>query len=302
MARFGDDSRSRAAWALSGEQEGVVSFEQLAALGYTAEAVQHRLESGRLHRLWRGVYAVGRPDVTEHARWRAAVLACGEDAALSHASAAAAFGLRKAIGDHWCPADPIHVSVPRDRARHDGIRCPERNPMPAVELFDAIHVTTIESTLVDLAATIRPLEPLIRACNEADRLGILDHAGFVGLVESLKGRRGIRKLRLLLNLERTDSNLERRFLKLLDRAGLPKPLTQQELHGFRVDFFWPERGLVVETDGLTFHRTPAEQARDRWRDQVLTRNKLVVVRFTNAQVRLEPEEVVKTMRLLLQQR
>ena len=171
--------------------------------------------------------------------------------------------------------------------------------MPAVDVLDGIPLTTIEWTLVDLAATIKPLEPLIKAANEADKLGILDHDGFVSLVESLKGRRGIKKLRLILNLDRTDSNLERRFLRLVDQAGLPKPLTQQTVQGFRVDFLWPSLKLIVETDGLTYHRTPAEQAADRKRDQALRVAGFDPIRFTNAQVRYEPEDVVRTLRALL---
>jgi very-short-patch-repair endonuclease len=229
-------------------------------------------------------------------------MVCGDGASLSHTSGAALFGLRAAIGERFYKDDPIHVSVPGDRSRLEGIFCHRRDPMPAVTEVDGIPVTTVEWVLLDLAAQIKPLEPLIRACNEADKLGILDHDEFVALVESLPGRRGIRKLRLLLGIERTDSNLERRFLRLIDAAGLPRPLTQQEVLGFRVDFFWSARDLIVETDGLTYHRTPAEQAADRKRDQVLARAEYRVVRFTNAQVRLEPDEVIATLRDLLQER
>ena len=84
------------------------------------------------------------------------------------------------------------------------------------------------------------------------------------------------------------------------RAGLPKPLTQHHLHGFRVDFYWPELGLVIETDGLRYHRTPAQQSRDRQRDQALTAAGLTVLRFTHAQVRFEPDYVVATLRRVVQ--
>ena len=62
------------------------------------------------------------------------------------------------------------------------------------------------------------------------------------------------------NFSLTDSELERRFLPLAHSAGLPPPQTRRRVNGFRVDFFWPELGLVVETDGLTYHRTPVAQA------------------------------------------
>jgi very-short-patch-repair endonuclease len=68
-------------------------------------------------------------------------------------------------------------------------------------------------------------------------------------------------------------------------------LTQQWVKGFRVDFYWPDLGLVVETDGLRYHRTPAERAQDRVRDQAHTAAGLTPLRFTRAQVRFDPEQV-----------
>ena len=96
----------------------------------------------------------------------------------------------------------------------------------------------------------------------------------------------------------TDSELERRFLPIARRAGLTKPETGAWLNGFKVDFYWPELGLVVETDGLTYHRIPAEQTRDRRRDQAHTAAGLVPLRFTRAQVAFEPGHVEETLRAI----
>jgi very-short-patch-repair endonuclease len=93
----------------------------------------------------------------------------------------------------------------------------------------------------------------------------------------------------------TDSELERRFLPLARQAGLPSPLTQQWVNGFRVDFYWPKLRLIVETDGLRYHRTPAQQAEDRLRDQVHAANGFTPLRFTRAQVRYEPGHVRETL-------
>ena len=93
----------------------------------------------------------------------------------------------------------------------------------------------------------------------------------------------------------TDSELERRFLRLIRASALPPPRTQAWLNGYRVDFFWPDLGLVVETDGLRYHRTPSQQRRDRQRDQVHTVAGFTHLRFTAAQVRFEPEQVVTTL-------
>ncbi len=86
----------------------------------------------------------------------------------------------------------------------------------------------------------------------------------------------------------TDSELERRFLSVVRSAGLPLPQTGCQVNGFKVDFYWPDLDLVVETDGLRYHRTPAQQARDRQRDQAHLEAGLTPLRFTHAQVRFEP--------------
>jgi very-short-patch-repair endonuclease len=97
----------------------------------------------------------------------------------------------------------------------------------------------------------------------------------------------------------TDSELERRFLRIVDSIGLARPLTGQWVNGFRVDFHWPELGLVVETDGLRYHRTPAQQARDRIRDQAHSAAGIAHLRFTHEQVRYEPGHVRRTLESVL---
>jgi very-short-patch-repair endonuclease len=108
----------------------------------------------------------------------------------------------------------------------------------------------------------------------------------VGLLRRLLDRRTFRL---------TDSELERRFLSLVRSAHLPQPESQQVVNGFRVDFHWPELGLIVETDGLRYNRTPAQQARDRRRDQAHTAAGLATLRFTHAQVMFESAEVVDVL-------
>src|SRR5919197_3204042 len=103
-------------WALAEAQHGVVARDQLIVFGFSVAAIEHRLATGRLHHFRRGVYAVGRPGLTQHGIWMAAVLCCGPGAALSHVDAAALWDLR--LGER----SDIHVSVPTSsRRRHVGI-------------------------------------------------------------------------------------------------------------------------------------------------------------------------------------
>lgn len=270
-------------------QHGVVSRAQLLALGASPETVTHWQDRARLHRLRRGVYAVGRAEVSRHGEWMAAVLACGPRAALSHLTAAA----------HWeIVADrsaEIHVSVPLSTTRRRAGIVAHRRTITAPEITTrcAIPVTTPARTLVDLALMLTPAR-LERAVNEADRRDMVDPERLRRELDRLSGQPGVRVLRTLLDRRTfafTDSLLEQHFLAIVRRVGMEKPETRVRVHGFRVDFFWPRLGLVVETDGLRYHRTPAEQARDRLRDQTHTAAGLTPLRFTHAQIRYEPRHV-----------
>lgn len=256
--------------------------------------IEHRIATGRLHRIERGIYAVGRPQLTRRGRWMAAVLSCGSSAALSNGSAAALWGIGRER------SDVIEVSVRHASPRHrPGIRVYRRPGLRSsdVTVHDGIPVTRPIRTLIDLARCLDPAG-LERAINEADRLELTDPEALLAALSAYPGQPGVGKLRGLLGLHAfrmTDSELERRFLPLASAAGLPKPLTRQHVNGFRVDFFWPDLGLVVETDGLRYHRTPAQQARDRLRDQAHTVAGFTPLRFTHAQVRFEAGYVRSTL-------
>lgn len=134
--------------------------------------------------------------------------------------------------------------------------------------------------------------------NEADKLDLVDPESLRAALRGRRGQRGVARLRALLDrhtLRLTDSELERRFLRLVRDAGLPMPRTQAVVCGHRVDFLWPQLKLVVEADGLRYRRTPAQQAKDRRRDQALTAAGLTVLRFSHADVRHEPRRVAEVL-------
>ena len=284
-----------AAWGLAREQHGVVERQQLFGLGLSRRAIEHRVSIGRLHPVGLGVYAVGRPELTRCGRWMAAVLSCGSAAVLSHGSAAALWG----IGGH--PSGLIEVSVltasPR---RRPGLRVYRRPGMLErdVTRHFGIPVTGIVRTMVDQAARL-DRSALERMIGEADKWGLIGPEELRRALDIRCGERGLPLLREILDrrtFRLTESELERRLLKLVEEAGLPLPLTRQQVNGFKVDFYWPALGLVVETDGLTYHRTPAQQTRDRVRDQAHTAAGLTQLRFAHAQVCFEAEQVAATLR------
>jgi very-short-patch-repair endonuclease len=213
---------------------------------------------------------------------------------LSHRSAAALWGIGKEGAE-------IEVTVRRPSpSRRTGVRVYRRPTVPDRDVVkrDGIRVTGLVRTIVDLASILEPRR-VERTVDEADRLGLIDPPTLRSEIRAHCGEPGVKPLRGLLDrrtFRLTRSELERIFLPLAKQAGFPLPLTKQLVNGFEVDFHWPDLGLVVETDGLRYHRTPAEQARDRLRDQVHTAAGLVNLRFTHEQVRYEPEHVLSILK------
>jgi transcriptional regulator with AbiEi antitoxin domain of type IV toxin-antitoxin system len=209
-------------WAIARRQHGVLTRQQLLANGYSSSSVRHKVATGRLHRVFAGVYAVGRPALTQQGRWMAAVLACGSGAVLSHGSAAALWGIRPPAGSR------IDVSLPGCfRPRRPGIiihRRPTLNERDVTHR-DGIPVTTPVCTLIDLAARLEP-GPLEAAINEADKVGLTDPEELRAALTQPVRRPGVRRLREVLDRRTftlTDSEFERRFLPLARAAGYLSP-------------------------------------------------------------------------------
>jgi very-short-patch-repair endonuclease len=208
---------------------------------------------------------------------------------LCHGSAAALWGIGR---EHRAIEVTARAASPR---RRPGLRVYRRPTLAArnVTAREGIPVTGIVQTLVDLAATLRP-RSVERAVNEADRLDLIDPPALRVALEAHRCEPGVKPLRAMLDrrsFRLTRSELERLFLPMTAEVGLPLPLTKQWVNGFEVDFFWPDLALVIETDGLRHHRTPAQQTRDRLRDQAHTAAGMIQLRFTHEQVRYEPDHV-----------
>jgi len=281
----------------------VVAVRQLEAVGISAKAARDRAAAGRLHRIHRGVYAVGHPRLTRHGRWMAAVLACGPGAALSHRTALALWDLRP------IPSGPVDVIVPaKGRRSRPGVRihCARALDPRDVTTRQGIPVTTVARTLLDYADAGRP-QALRLAFEAAERRDALDGRVLDVLLARSPGRRGPGLIREIL-AEMTDeppwtqSEFENRFLALVRHAGLPAPQTNVLLHGELVDVYWPEARLVVELDGYEFHRPRARFEDDRRRDAKLTLADIAVVRLTKRRLRREPARVIGEVSAMIARR
>jgi very-short-patch-repair endonuclease len=257
----------------------VVTRDQLTAAGLGDSGVRDWVRDGRLHRLYRGIYAYGHDRLRVEGRWLAAVLACGPGAALSHRSAAQLWEIRQSS------SGLVDVTVPSQNGRRTraGIRIHRSARFAAEEVtaLRGVPVTTLARTLLDLADVFQP-QALKRAITEAEYRNVFDLTSLIAVVESNPGRRRAKLMRAAEQAgHRTRSPLEDRFLALVERRGVEEPESNVWLEGYEVDFLWRRVGLVVELDGGAEHGTRHAVSADRLRDRVLWRRGFRTMRLTS---------------------
>jgi len=287
---------------LAERQHGVVSIRQLTGLlGYSRSAIAEATERGRLHRLYRGVYAVGHANISPQGECLAAVLACGRGALLSHLSAAWLWGISR-----FGPA-PFAVTTPVPRKPRPPIRLHHSRAI-AVEdraLREVVPVTSVARTLLDLAATARPSR-LARFLERSEELKLFDLGPVESVLERNAGHHGAGRLRRAIALYKpppfTRSGLERRFLDLVSEAGLPRPVSGYPELGFELDVYWPEHRFAVELDVFETHGTREAFERDRLRQEDLKLAGIEMTRITGPRLDREPAEVIERVARLLSQR
>src|SRR5919108_852816 len=273
-------------------QWGVLTRAQLTEFGLGDRGVWDWVGSGRLHRLYRGIYAYGHDRLRAEGRWLAAVMACGRGAVLSHRTAAQLWGIRQTN------SALVDVTVPTQngRIRRAGIRIHRSGRLAPEEITerDGIPSTTVARTLLDLADVVDP-QALRRAITEAEYRGVFDYAALIAVVQDNPGRRGAKLMRAAEAAgHRTRSPLEDRFLALIERWGVEEPESNAWLEGYEVDFLWRKVGLVVELDGAAEHGTRAAVRGDRKRDRVLWRAGFRTMRLTDDALDAE-EEVLRDL-------
>jgi very-short-patch-repair endonuclease len=287
---------------LAGRQHGTIAAWQLIRLGFSRGWIEHQLRIGWLHRLYRGVYAVGHPAATERGRAMAAVLACGPGAHLGIWRAARHWDLLQRV-----PL-AIDVVLVGHRTGPKGVRVHRVKNLHPDErtIRDGIPVTSVPRTLLDLAAVTSERQ-LRRAANQAARAGWLNAKLIAELLDRHRGRAGMPAFRAVIaavdpGTPRTRSDLEVLFLNVCARYRLPRPLANVRIEGLEVDFHFPGSGLIVELDGYEYHRTPHEFDQDRRRDAQLKTKGYEVLRVGDQWLNSDPRGVADTVRDLLRRR
>jgi very-short-patch-repair endonuclease len=295
--------RARRLMGAADQQHGVVSRAQLRALGFSDRAIDRAVEAGRLNRVFRGVYAVGRSKIDQRGHLHAATLACGHGAVISHRSAGALLRLLDKG-----PAVIDVIAPPSHGRKIDGIRFHRVRPPRHDEVGTVygIPCTSPARTLVDLSGTVG--DWTLRSCFErAAQRRVLDIPAIEASMDP--GRRGVKSLRALIDEWRLaapvarkgklKSPLEAKVLPLVLRRKLPTPLLNAPVEiangRIEVDFLWPEQRLVVEADSRDFHGTEVAFERDRWRDRELFRVGYSTLRITHHQAEREAAAVANAI-------
>jgi hypothetical protein len=273
-------------------QHGVVTRKQLLAAGITEAAIDRRVQKGVLLRVHCGTYRVGHRAPSVEALYLAAVLACGPGAVLSGRAAGHLLRLIKGA------APPPEVTTRSQRCAH-GVRTRRAKSVETMT-FRGIPVTTVPQTLVDLAAILGEAG-LARACHEAGVVHRTTPAQVEPLLAAVPNCPGAAKLRRVLRGEVrvTLSTLERRFLAVLRREGLPLPRTNRVASAKRVDCRWPEQGLTVELDSYRYHHSRHAWEQDRRRERQAYARGDDFRRYTWGDVFEHPSPMLAEMRALL---
>ena len=268
---------------LAADNWGVLSLHELLQCGVTPGGVKRRSQNGHLHRIHRGVYAVGHPNIPLEGRFLAATKACGPTAVLSHYSAATLWGLVT-----WDDRHP-EVTVATGRT-HKGIRAHRSRTLHRADITrrHGIRLTTPARTIHDLSSVL-PYKGVRRAASQALSLRLLAPHHLPASIAT--------------TIAPTRSELEDAVLDLLLNAGFQRPDVNKpmRINGRRVipDFRWPEHHLIVEADGARWHDTPQARADDAERQALLEAHGQRVIRVTWHQATAHAAQTARRVTLAL---
>jgi very-short-patch-repair endonuclease len=285
---------------LASRQHGIVTARQLRALGVSTRARDHRVQIGRLHPIHRGVYAVGHRDLSENGLFIAAVAAVGAEAALSHVSAAALWGLMQSTGD-------VHVTTTRSIKPRPGIRLHVTRSLPPSDVthHHGIPVTTPARTVFDLDQVLSERN-LRRLVHEGEVQRLVTNDDLREQLHRSPGRRVGPRLRAIVDEGpvRTRSEFEEVTYDLLRRNRFPRPTTNTPLPGLpswlEVDFHFPGTSLVIEADGEQFHGTRWRRRTDARKQAMIEAAGFRVIRLTWEQVTGDEAQTVRRLRRALE--
>jgi very-short-patch-repair endonuclease len=278
--------------ASAATQRGLVTRAQLSALGLSRDQVRYRVRRGRLHRIYRDVFAVGHLGLDADGLRFAALLACGDGAALSHHAAAAELRVRPRRGGL------IDVTIPTRNGRQapKWVRLHRVARLPDDELImrGPLRLTSPARTFVDCAATLRDRE-VARMLDAAWIRHLIDWVAIERAMEA--PRAGVGRLRRVINThtpgeDTTRTRPEERLRRLVLGSSLPRPELNVPAGPWELDLLWREHRQVVEVDSSGYHGSPWARARDARKDAWLGARGYRVLRIPSPLIRGDPQHVL----------
>jgi hypothetical protein len=265
--------------------------------------VSRAVQGGRLHRVYRGVYAVGHVDLSQRGECLAAVLAVGPGALLSYRSAGWLWGIWRGSPRPFevTAFVPRHHPAPSALVRHRARNLVDEDRA----VVDGVPVTSIARTLLDLAWKLYG-DQLKRVLARVEELGLLDLDAIQAVIERNRGHHGANRLRRALAIYQPPiwarSEFERRFVERLVAAGLPRPATGWNEVGREIDVYWPERRFGVELDAFETHGTRNAFETDHERELDFALAEIETIRVSEQQFRREPDQIATNVATLLDRR
>ncbi len=278
-------------------QNDVIKTSQLKACGLSKAAISRRVRDGRLYPKHRGVYAVGRPDLSQAGVFHAAVLAVGDDALLSHRSTAVNCGFWPYRGT----PDVVEVSVPRRGIRRPGIKVYSADDLPRAcrTIWHGVPTTTAAHAILDLAAVVTSDEVFARTLHEAEVQDWVTHDQLRAELDRHPTHPGRPRLERELGWGPTPTRSppEDRLVEILRGNRFTGFETNARIPGLpqwiEVDVLFAAHRVVIEVDGDRFHKTRYRRRRDARKQAIVEAAGLRVIRLVPDDV--EPENETQTV-------
>lgn len=280
------DKRQARVGRAASQQWGCITTKQLRACGVGRGTQTRWIKNELLRPVHKGIYVYGPLSAAPEQLWMAALLAAGEASVLSHTTAAAVHGLM---------AVRVLIEVKAPTQRRGDATLLVREGSGRFARVRGLRVTTVEQTVLDLAAIGWPVERLV---NDALGASLVGHGDLKAFALDHRGQRGAKALLQAVGLPHTRSAWERRFLRWVTTLeAIPTPRANDRIDDLTVDLHWPEHNLVVELDCEQTHGTPWARRRDSRRDAYLRRRGKTVRRIRRET--FDPAVVEEALRALL---
>ncbi|WP_236145973.1 MULTISPECIES: type IV toxin-antitoxin system AbiEi family antitoxin domain-containing protein [unclassified Micromonospora] len=286
---------------LAEHQQQIVSRAQLLAAGFDDMYLYRQARRGLWQRVLPATYALVTGALTDEQRRISAALYAGSDAQLTGLAALTWYGFRQSPR-----TDAVQLVVPHHARRTStGFAVISR----ALTLDDRARATPLypvcspARAVVDAARGLRQLRPVRAVVAEAVQRGYADLAALDEEIRRARRSRTALVRKAFAEVTQGVRSAPEAELRdcLAASTVLPEILWNPRLRdaGGRAvptpDGYLPEAAVALEVDSQEYHFRPGDWARTLDRHNELSRFGVLVLHFTPAQIRREPDRVRRSV-------